>query len=124
MVEKAQAVWIDTVQIVAVAVQACRKEIALNFVQLLVVGKFPLEGEVHRFEQFIADAEVCIGECHNQWVHLGVRIAVYFDTRMDTVSLLLCFVQSFIVIIQEALGLHTFEYLVILISRHGDWLEQ
>ena len=124
MVEKAQAVWIDTVQIVAVAVQACRKEIALNFVQLLVVGKFPLEGEVHRFEQFVADAEVCIGECDNQWVHLGVRIAVYLDTRMDTVSLLLCFVQSFIVIIQEALGLHTFEYLVILISRHGDWIEQ
>jgi len=58
--EKAQAVLIYTVQIVAMTVQACGKEIALNFVQLLVISKFSLEGHVHRFKQSIADAKICI----------------------------------------------------------------
>jgi hypothetical protein len=63
---------------------------------------------MHSFEELVAYTKVCVGKRDDKWVHLWVGIAVYFDTRIDTVGLLLCLVESTIVVIEQALGLDAF----------------
>jgi hypothetical protein len=55
---------------------------------------------MHSFEELVAYTKVCVGKRDDKWVHLWVGIAVYFDTRIDTVGLLLCLVESTIVVIE------------------------